>query len=86
MISQLQAPLKMEEIVLSCVERAPGATVKRISGFVDYMIYQNRYWKERNVSSWQLLPILRNLESEGKINIDRGRKVMRIWPVRREIQ
>ena len=73
------------EIVLDCVERAPGATVKRISGFVHFIISgQSIRYGGKVVTSYELLPVLRELEREGKISIDRGRKAMRIWPVRRD--
>ena len=84
MITQLQPP-NIGEIVLDCVERAPGATVKRISGFVHFIISgQSIRYGGKVVTSYELLPVLRELEREGKISIDRERKAMRIWPVRRD--
>jgi hypothetical protein len=78
-----------DEVVLRCVELAPGAEVKSICSKIDYVLYSEKgTTKERVVSSQVVVHILKKLGEEGKVEIERrnNSKSLRFWPVRREIQ
>ena len=69
-----------ENIIIDCVKKYPGLTVRKLSNLYHYALTKEKITKDYKIAtSYKLLPALRKMEKDNILRMDRSNKRMKIF-------